>query len=184
MHLIQTILLPAIFSIAGVTATPISDATPGLIVEYSGPGQMAVNETISIGGTPGTGLQKRVHQECYSNYITIRSKQEAYIDDCKNLIAALGRSTNLRKLYAKGQYAFKTNQKICKIIVRNQSSCGYVEFAETAVAINADNTISKCNSFAQHSGWGYMNNKDTQFVYIVEPYQLAPPTYSPYCDGL
>jgi hypothetical protein len=130
-------------------------------------------------------LSKRQHEECWDNHITIRQKQEAYENDCEVLYASMERSHTTISFAPKQSLDFRTSHRICKLTVRNQQEdgCGVKTQSVNRATIGKalEDTLSSCSSLAQNSGWGYITGKPN-LVYIVEPDQIAPPSYSPSCE--
>lgn len=189
--LTASLLLVAPF-VTGILASPTPDSSdltatadvPGLVTQYFEHGESPVDTSFSIGHGAGS-LQKRRHAECWDNYRTSVAGQDAYRKDCNRLVKKLGKSRTSQVLHTNGQVVFSTPSKICKITVRNQSSCEVVRFYDTAAGIAGRETLRRCPKPDQQAGWGYVGDSLTsQLVYIVEPYELAPPAYSPYCGDL
>ncbi|KAJ2983219.1 hypothetical protein NQ176_g851 [Zarea fungicola] len=186
MRFTPSILLAAGYAAAGVTASPASTAAveiaPGLFMETHEFGEVALDSSRSIGDAPADGgLTKRQHVDCWDNHMTVRQNQEAYEDDCDNLIEGLRRrSSTTRQLNPNSSLTYRTDSFRCKIIVRNQSSCSRKTLVDSWAGADGRNTLNNCPSLSQCSGWGYVNN-DPQLVYIIEPYEVSPPAYSPRC---
>lgn len=185
MRFIPSILLAAAYTATGVAASPASTAVeiePGLFMQIYEFGEVSLDSNISIGDAPADGgLTKRAHVDCWDNHMTTHQNQEAYEDDCDSLIQALSQRSNTRLLRMQQSFLYRTQNARCKITVRNQSSCAVKVVADAWAASNARDTLNRCPNLSQCSGWGMLNN-DRDLVYILEPYEVAPPTYSPRCQ--
>ncbi|WDK23013.1 hypothetical protein CGRA01v4_14304 [Colletotrichum graminicola] len=143
--------------------------------------EMVTNPNISIGALTTSTVRKRQHEECWSNYLTTSRNQEAYIDDCENIAQRLANS-NLRIDLPPGRSeVFKSGQYRCKIIIRNQSTCRSYNPYRATLGIAAQDTMDSCGSPSKYSGWGYLTG-NRNLIYIVEPEDISPPTYSPACN--
>ncbi|KAJ2982013.1 hypothetical protein NQ176_g1664 [Zarea fungicola] len=183
MRFTPSILLAAGYVATGIAASPAStvEIAPGLFMETYEFGEIALDSNRSIGdGLANGGLTKRQHVDCWDNHITVRQNQEAYEDDCDGLIEGLRRRPSTRQLNPQQSILYKTQHSRCKIIVRNQSSCVRKTLVDSWAGADARDTLNNCPNLRECSGWGYVNN-DQQLIYIIEPYEVAPPTYSPRC---
>lgn len=195
MHFISNIFVPVLLSSTGVVASPAPRAVPstglgripvpgapGHFMQSFTPGEAVVDTSISTDREASHGLQKRAHAACYPNRLTARRMQDILLDDCKTLVQRLQRSTASHVLHTRQQIEFTTDQQRCKVVLRNQSTCEVTRVYETAVGIAAGETLNRCSSPSERSGWGFIGNPTTsQLIYILEPYDLPPPTYSPAC---
>ncbi|KAJ2978660.1 hypothetical protein NQ176_g3690 [Zarea fungicola] len=183
MRFSPSILLAAAYAATSVSAAAV-EVEPGLFMESFADGEIEVNPNVTIGDAMGdgssTGLTKRGHEECWGNQLTTLQNQQAYEDDCDNLIDSLGRSSRTDLFRPGTTVTYRTGASRCKIIVRNESNCftQAVPYAWTSAA--GRDTLNSCPSLTQCSGWGYIHNIRT-LAYIVEPFELAPPAYSPRC---
>ncbi|KAJ2982628.1 hypothetical protein NQ176_g1266 [Zarea fungicola] len=182
MRLIQSIALAMAFTATGTTAAPdaATEIEPGLFEQVFDAGELVVDSSISIGDASVAGLAKRKHEQCWDNHLTTRQNQEAYEEDCDNLIFTLQNSPRTQLLQAGQAVQYSTPSQRCKVIIRNQSSCTVKIVVNKWAGDNAKTTLNECISLTQCSGWGYISN-DQKLTYIVEPFQVAPPTYSPTC---
>jgi hypothetical protein len=138
-----------------------------------------------------SSLSKRQHEECWNNGIysknanTERAQREAYENDCETLLTSMERSHTTITFAPEQSKDFFTSHRICKLTVRNQqkASCSVKTQSVNRATMGKSlgETLSACPSQAQNSGWGYITGKPN-LVYIVEPHQLAPPSYSPSCE--
>ena len=132
-----------------------------------------------------SSLLKRQNEECWSNHIYNSKQQEAYENDCEELYTSMRRS-HTTITFAPGQSKdFFTKHRICKLTVRNQQkdSCGVKTQGLNRARIGQalEDTLNACPSLGSNSGWGYITGMPN-LVYIVEPDQIAPPSYSPSCE--
>lgn len=184
MRFTPSVFLAAAYAATGVAASTASavEIAPGIFMETHEFGEVALDSNMSIGDAPADGsLTKRQHVDCWDNHMTVRQNQEAYEDDCDNLVEGLRRrSNNARQLNPNSSVVFRTEHYRCKIIVRNQSSCVRKTLVDSWAGADGRNTLNNCPSLSQCSGWGYVNN-DQLLIYIIEPWEVSPPTYSPRC---
>ncbi|KAJ2984059.1 hypothetical protein NQ176_g251 [Zarea fungicola] len=182
MRFVPSIVLATVVAATGAVASPAAtEIEPGLFMETFDFGQIDLDTSVSIGDETGS-LAKRQHEQCWDNHLTTRQNQEAYEDDCDNLISDLENSPRTQLLQPLQTIVFRTNQSRCKVVVRNQSKCHAKIITNQSVGRAAKETLNECISLTQCSGWGYLGAaKDNPLVYIVEPLEVAPPTYSPRC---
>ncbi|KAJ2975701.1 hypothetical protein NQ176_g5377 [Zarea fungicola] len=186
MRSVPSILLAVAYTATGIAASPASTAVeiePDLFMTTYEFGQMALNSSFSIGGgSADASLTKRTHEQCWDNHLTAHQNQQDYEDDCDILIEGLRRaSRRTRELEPKNSILYATSRSRCKIIVRNQSSCITKTLVDSWVGADARDTLNHCPNLSQCSGWGLVNN-DRDLIYMLEPYEVAPPTYSPRCQ--
>jgi hypothetical protein len=138
-----------------------------------------------------SSLMKRQHEECWNNDIyskndnSRRAQQEAYENDCLTLLTSMERSHTTITFAPEQSKDFFTSHRICKFTVRNQqkASCSVKTQSVNRATMGKSlgETLDACPSLGQNSGWGFITGKPN-LVYIVEPHQLAPPSYSPSCE--
>lgn len=130
-------------------------------------------------------LSKRQHEECWPNHIYNSKQQEAYENDCEELYTSMSRSHTTITFAPEQSKDFFTKHRICKLTVRNQQkdSCRVKTQSLNRATIGKalENTLNACPSLGSNSGWGYITGMPN-LVYIVEPDQIAPPSYSPSCE--
>ncbi|GKT61333.1 hypothetical protein ColTof4_01415 [Colletotrichum tofieldiae] len=183
--ILNTVLLSlcAAISLAQAAAVPsaaTSDPAFELISEVFEAGEMVTNPDISIGAPAAGTVQKRQHAECWNNMMTTTQNQEAYIHDCETIAQSLANSALRIQLPPGRSEEFRSNQFRCKIIIRNQSRCQTYTPYRATLGVAAQSTMDHCSSLSQHSGWGFLTNI-ANLIYIVEPLDVSPPTYSPGC---
>lgn len=189
MHLLLSTSIFILFPATAIIASPTlpgalsisnTDTTRTVLAND----EMEVDPSFSIGGDTEAGqLQKRRHVECWDNFITGTARQNAYERDCERLVRQLGSSDKSQTLEPGKSARFETTTKLCKIIVRNQSTCHRKRVYDTAVGIAGRQTLDACALDTQNSGWGFLGEAtDEETVYIMEPYTLVPPSYSPRCS--
>ncbi|CAI7598974.1 unnamed protein product [Penicillium manginii] len=114
-----------------------------------------------------------------------RAQQEAYENDCLTLLTSMERSHTTITFAPEQSKDFFTSHRICKFTVRNQqkASCSVKTQSVNRATMGKSlgETLDACPSLGQNSGWGFITGKPN-LVYIVEPHQLAPPSYSPSCE--
>jgi hypothetical protein len=138
-----------------------------------------------------SSLVKRQHEECWDNHIysknsnSQRAQREAYENDCQLLLTNMERSHTTITFAPEQSKDFFTTHRICKLTVRNQqkASCSVKTQSVNRATMgkSLEDTLNACPSQGQNSGWGFITGKPN-LVYIVEPDQLAPPSYSPSCE--
>ncbi|KAK1987581.1 hypothetical protein LZ30DRAFT_701911 [Colletotrichum cereale] len=166
---------------AAAVPTATVDSTFEIFSQVYDGNEMVTNPDISIGASATSSVEKRAHAQCWDNHMTTRQNQEAYIDDCENIAQRLA-SSNVRIDLPPGRSEeFRSNQFRCKIIIRNQSTCKTYNPYRATLGVAAQSTMDRCPSLTQHSGWGYLTGI-SNLIYIVEPLDISPPTYSPQCS--
>ncbi|KAJ2976324.1 hypothetical protein NQ176_g5021 [Zarea fungicola] len=184
MRFVPSILLAAAYAATSVTAAAAVEVEPGLFMQSFADGEIEVDPNVTIGDAiedgSSTGLTKRGHEQCWGNQLTTTQNQEAYEDDCENLIAAMAASTRVELIQPQTTIIYRTTSFRCKIIVRNESTCTIQAVGLRTSAAAARDTLNQCPSLDECSGWGYINNINT-LAYILEPFSVAPPAYSPRC---
>jgi hypothetical protein len=137
-----------------------------------------------------SSLLKRQHEECwdsdiYSKSNSSRTQQEAYKNDCQLLLTAMKRSHTTITFAPEQSIDFFPSHRICKLTVRNQQkvSCSVKTQSVNRATMGKSlgETLDAYPSLGQNSGWGYITGKPN-LAYIVEPNQVAPPSYSPSCE--
>ncbi|KAK2027970.1 hypothetical protein LX32DRAFT_721201 [Colletotrichum zoysiae] len=175
--------LCATIPLAKAAALPAVDADDSAFEIFSQTydgDELVTNPNISI-GAPVTGtFGKRAHAECWDNHMTTRQNQEAYIDDCENIAQRLANSNVRINLPPRRSEEFRSNQFRCKIIIRNQSTCQTYNPYRATLGVAAQSTMDHCPNLSQNSGWGFLTGI-SNLIYIVEPLDISPPTYSPAC---
>jgi hypothetical protein len=154
------------------------DADDKLIIKTFSGSELKTDPNLIIGDKHK--LQKREHQDCWDNHLST-SFAEAYEHDCERLIETMARNPRSQLLHAGQSVVFHTHDKRCKIVVRNQSTCHLKTPFIITIGIAARDTLTTCASLTELSGWGYVTTTDHDLVYIIEPYEIAPPRYSPSC---
>ncbi|KAK1634082.1 hypothetical protein BDP81DRAFT_494528 [Colletotrichum phormii] len=162
--LISLLAAAPLSNAAAVPSAASSEPAFELISEVYEAGQMVTNPDINIGAPVTSAAEKREHAECWNNMMTTRQNQEAYIDDCENIAQRLSTS-NIRITLPPG---------------RAEDRCQTFEPYRATLGVAAQSTMDHCPSLAQHSGWGYLTG-NRNLIYIVEPLDVSPPTYSPGC---
>ncbi|KAJ2973142.1 hypothetical protein NQ176_g6773 [Zarea fungicola] len=186
MRFTQTALsmaLAATCVIASSDPTATKTEQVEIFVEEYADGEMVVDTSFVLpsGGNGTEHLEAREHHECWGNGLHTRQNQEAYEDDCEAIIRGLRNMRTQRNLTPLSSLTYRTGSGRCKVIVRNESRCHTTGFSDLVVANAAEDTLNHCSSLTQCSGWGYVFTVDRELIYIVEPFEYAPPTYSPRC---
>ncbi|KAB5511742.1 hypothetical protein GE09DRAFT_1267840 [Coniochaeta sp. 2T2.1] len=176
---------------AGADTNPLPAASPttplpsntfesgGIIATLYQPGELPVNETWYL--NPPPDVMRREHAQCWYNHIGSTAYQEAYEDDCLELILALEYSDRTVILNAGTTWAFTTSQGRCRVGMRNESTCRNFIVPRRDLARNAGKTYDTCPSLNQRSGFGYFI-ANSEIIYWLEPVEAAPPAYSPRCN--